>query len=406
MKQIKEFLLTCLILSLQYNTHWAWKMSMVSQFPSPGLKTVSSLPFQSIECNRLLQHRRQQRLILGLRGGSDEEDTEDEDTEESDHDDDNDGLEDSEDETDKDSSISNLDESQQKDDNNNNNNNNNNEDNEEMENDERKTSISSSPIKITLKTAVTNNPLIEQSIEITASPTRTVHSLKQSVSRQFKSKPPIESIQLRLDGQLLDDDETLVEDLIVEDDEDDDDEEEDDDHDGMPKLNIVVDMIPPVDPKFGTEMKDRLDHVTNEQLLEAYVVNLAAMHQNSIDVMAQTMESNPSAENDTVDEENMEEEQEETVTSEPDLPVNLALQKYATMMKSQIIHSLSDGEKKLLEKTDTPSSPISQDDLDTYNTGDLLLKESIKRKKRRGGATINMKRVIQKNLNIVSRFFF
>jgi hypothetical protein len=275
-----------------------------------------------------------------------------------------------------------------------------------MENDERKTSISSSPIKITLKTAVTNNPLIEQSIEITASPTRTVHSLKQSVSRQFKSKPPIESIQLRLDGQLLDDDETLVEDLIVEDDEDDDDEEEDDDHDGMPKLNIVVDMIPPVDPKFGTEMKDRLDHVTNEQLLEAYVVNLAAMHQNSIDVMAQTMESNPSAENDTVDEENMEEEQEETVTSEPDLPVNLALQKYATMMKSQIIHSLSDGEKKLLEKTDTPSSPISQDDLDTYNTGDLLLKESIKRKKRRGGATINMKRVIQKNLNIVSRFFF
>ena len=383
MKQMKEFILSFLIVMLQYDANLAWKMSSVSYFPST---TSSSLAFQSIQLKRQLQREQSQRLILDLRGGSDEDS--DDEIDELDH-----GSSSQEDdsEVDKDDDISesSLEEVQQND----------NEEVEEEESDETKVSTSSSPVKITLKTAVTKNPLIEQSIEITASPTRTVYSLKQSVSRQFKSKPPIESIQLRLDGKLLEDDEILVEDLVVEEDEEE--EEEEDDHDGMPKLNIVVDMIPPVDPKFGTEMKERLDHITNEQLLEAYVVNLAAMHQNSMDVMTQSVESYPN------DSETQEEEDgevmDETQTSEPILPINLGLQKYATMIKSQIMNSLSEDEKKMLEKTDTPSSAM-QEDSDTYNTGDLLLKESIKRKKRRGGATVNMKRVIQKNLNIVSCF--
>jgi hypothetical protein len=369
---------------LQYNANWAWKISQVSHFPST---TSSSLAFQSIQSKRQLQREQRQRLILDLRGGSDENTDDEIDT--LDH-----GSSSQEDdsEVDKDNDISesSLEETQQND----------NEEVGEEENDDAKAPTSSSPVKITLKTAVTNNPLIEQSIEITASPTRTVYSLKQSVSRQFKSKPPIESIQLRLDGKLLDDNEILVEDLVVE--EDDEEEEEEDDHDGMPKLNIIVDMIPPVDPKFGTEIKERLDHITNEQLLEAYIVNLAAMHQNSMDVMTQSMESYPS-ETETHEEEDDGEVMDETLTSEPILPINLGLQKYATMIKSQIMNSLSEDEKKMLEKTDTPSSAM-QEDSDSYNTGDLLLKESIKRKKRRGGATVNMKRVIQKNLNIVSCF--
>lgn len=267
---------------------------------------------------------------------------------------------------------------------------------------EIKSSLSSSaPIKVTLKTAVVNNPLIDISIEITASPKRTVQSLKQSVSRQFKARPPMDSIQLRLDGKFLDDD-TLLEDLIVDDEEEDDHGDEEDD-DGVHKLTILVDMIPPVDPKFGTEIKARLDDTTNEQLLEAYVVNLAAMHQNSMEVMAQQMKDE--IVNELLQEENDEtdlllQEVEENSSDIKTAPINLTLQKYANNIKSQVISFLSEDQKKLLEKKDTPSSP---DKLDpgSYSTGDVLLKESIKRK-RRGGARMNMKRVIQKNLNIVS----
>lgn len=77
------------------------------------------------------------------------------------------------------------------------------------------------------------------------------------------------------------------------------------------------------------------------------------------------------------------------------------MQRHIMMLREQIISNLSEDGKKLLEKTDTPSSPI-EDDLDSYS-GDLLLKESIKRRKRKGGATMNVKRALQKNLNIVSK---
>jgi len=261
------------------------------------------------------------------------------------------------------------------------------------EEDEEESSASASPAKITLKTALTNHVLIDQSIEITASPTRNVLSLKQSVSRQFKSRPPMDAIVLRLDGQILDDD-VLVQDLVDENDEEDEDDEHDDD-DGLPKMTIIVDMVPPVDPKFGTEMKNRLDDMTNQQVLDAYIANLASLHQNSIDMMHQ-----PKGKEDDVDGEDSDEEEDEDdeSVSPPITQTNLEMQRHIMLLQEQIAESLSDDAKKSLEKKDTPSSPI-EDDLDSYD-GDLLLKESIKRKKRKGGATMNVKRALQKNLNI------
>jgi len=259
----------------------------------------------------------------------------------------------------------------------------------EEEEDEKESPASSLPVKITLKTSLSNNVLIDQSIELTASPTRTVQSLKQSVSRQFKSRPPMDAVVLRLDGQVLHDD-FLVRDLV---DEEDDEDEDDDGEDDLAKLTIIVDMVPPVDPKFGTEMKERLDNMTNEEVLDAYIANLASMHQNALDLMQPAI---PRI--DILEEEDENEDNEETFSPEPVTKTSLALQQYALMLKEQITKSLSEREIELLEKTDTPSSP-QEDDLDSYE-GDLLLKESIKRKKRRGGATANVKRALQKNLNI------
>ena len=284
------------------------------------------------------------------------------------------------------------------------------EDEDESDEGEDANPLSSLPVKITLKTCLSSNALIDQSIEITASPTRTVESLKQSVSRQFKSRPPTEAITLRLDGQVLDDLE-LVRNLV--DDEDDEDEDEDDsddeddgDDDGLAKLTIIVDMVPPVDPKFGTEMKSRLDDLTNEEVLDAYIANLASLHQNTMELMQveDEMGDDTDEEKDDDDDEGEEkdEDEDEDIISSSSVPnTNLAMQRYSHLLREQIVESFSPEEKELLEKADTPSSP-QEDDLDNYE-GDLLLKESIKRRKRKGGATMNVKRALQKNLNIVSR---
>lgn len=265
---------------------------------------------------------------------------------------------------------------------------------EEEESDEEQENVPSLPVKITLKTALSSNILIDQSIEITASPTRSVESLKQSVSRQFKSRPPMNAITLRLDGQILDDSE-LVTNLVEDEDEE---EEDDDDEDGLSKLTIIVDMVPPVDPKFGTEMKSRINDLTNEEVLNAYVANLASMHQNSVDIMKEDNIQDSVREIGGDEDEDEEDEEISSLTNRAQ--TNLEMQRYIHMLKERIVESLSSDEKELLERTDTPSSP-EEEDLDSYD-GDILLKESIKRKKRSGGATMNVKRALQKNLNIVS----
>jgi hypothetical protein len=365
---------------------------LYSQAIIPSHLATSSLAFTK-RINQQNQYDLGLHRSLSLRGGSNESDGESDesdsecDDESSDIDDDDeeeeeeDTDEESEDEGESDTEEENEDAGES--------------DMEENEEDEIESPASSLPIKITLKTSLSNNILIDQSIELTASPTRTVQSLKQSVSRQFKSRPPMDAIVLRLDGQVLRD-EILVRDLVDEEDDEEDDEEEGEDD--LAKLTIMVDMVPPVDPKFGTEMKERLDKMTNEEVLDAYIANLASMHQNALDLMQPDIMRNDSV--DEEDKSNEDEDNEESFSSEPVAQTSISLQQYAIMLKEQITESLSEREIELLEKTDTPSSP-QEDDLDNYE-GDLLLKESIKRKKRRGGATANVKRALQKNLNIVS----
>jgi len=203
--------------------------------------------------------------LLKLRGGgssSSDYDFEDMDTDEQTDDEEEEGEDDDEEEEELDSSDSNEDES-----------------------DQEETNQTKTPVQLILQTTLlqtqssSSDPdsspstplLLDQRIEINASRTRTVASLKQSVSRQFKSRPPIPTISLRYDGELLDDDSLTLQQILDEhyDEEDDDDDDEGDEN--GPTITITVDMVPPVDPKFGTEMRERLDRMTNEQVLDAYV---------------------------------------------------------------------------------------------------------------------------------------
>jgi len=158
-----------------------------------------------------------------------------------------------------------------------------NNDAEDDEEEDSKASISSQPAKLLVKTNW-GNPVLDVQVELDAARTRNVASLKKSLSRLLPNRPPMLSIQLVSEGRVLDD-EMLVDDLFDEDDEDDEDEEGDN---GESSKVLLLNSIPPVDPKFGielisklkTHMEDDADTLTTEELLEAYFLNQVAISRN------------------------------------------------------------------------------------------------------------------------------
>lgn len=285
---------------------------------------------------------------------------------------------------------------------------------------------SNGPIQLILQTTLLNNNnqnnkqessstqqhqhlILDQRIEITASPqTRTIGSIKQSISRQFKSRPPIKAITLRHNGEVLNKEIVLLEDIL-----NDyyDDEEDDDDDVEERKMTMVVDMVPPVDPKFGTELKERLDQMTNEQVLDVYTANMAAYYQNSLELAELINEKNNVITITEKDEDDEEEDEDTRTSSSSSSSITFQMRKHSLMIKEQIIASFDDEIKNKLYRMITPNELLQLEQQqkdgneDSIAGGDVMLKDSIlsskrKRNNRAGGATMNVKRALQKNLNV------
>lgn len=145
------------------------------------------------------------------------------------------------------------------------------------------TPISSQPVKLLIKTNF-GNSVIDEKVELMAARTRDVASLKKSLSRLLPGRPPVLSLQLLHEGRLLDDEE-LVDELFDEEDEEDEDMDEEDDA----AIVLILNAIPPVDPKFATELgpqlKSHLDGddntMTTEDLIDAYFLNQASISRNA-----------------------------------------------------------------------------------------------------------------------------
>ena len=285
------------------------------------------------------------------------------------------------------------------------------------------------PVKVTLRTTM-ESPLIDQSIEFTASQTRTVASLKQAVSRQFRGRPPLGIISLTYRGRVLQDN-TVLSDLIQDDyddediykeEEEKDDEDEDKDEESLKKINLVVNIIPPIDPKFGTELKERLPTLTPQELLDAYVANLAMMHQNSMDIMNQMddkIEEGYMKTTTTTDipqqyqQDNLDMSSSFSNSRESTLLHSITMRSHALTMRDMILQSLSDDVRKILLRTAKGNS--QQGDVDEEqetsmgmeSRDDSSLRQSIhgKLRKKRGGASMNVKRALQTQLNIVRCHF-
>lgn len=258
----------------------------------------------------------------------------------------------------------------------------------EEDSDEHKPSSTGPPVKLTIKTGL-NSQLLDQSLELMVSRHRNVASLKLSCFRQMRGRPPVLLQTIRYGMSDLDDEMTIDE-LIDEDDEEDEDEEECDE----PALTLTLDIAPPVDPKFATELKDMVRGKTTEDIIDAYAGNAASLMSISRSLVATTEESLTDS---SVDGEIIESDDEKTedkvrpYDSANSVPESLWMRKQALVVKNQLLSTMSEEALKLLDKTD-----------EEEEGGDALLASSIRRKRRGGGAKMNVKRALQRNLNIVS----
>jgi hypothetical protein len=158
------------------------------------------------------------------------------------------------------------------------------------------------PVRLIISTNW-GNSVIDQTMELTPARTRDVASLKKSLSKQLPGRPPIVALDLVYEGRILDDD-TLVDELFEDEDEDEEDEEDDDDVEegNEPSRKLTLNMVPPVDPKFATELGPKLMHhtddddeyardssrvgedadsFTTDELVDAYYMNQVAMSRNA-----------------------------------------------------------------------------------------------------------------------------
>jgi hypothetical protein len=143
------------------------------------------------------------------------------------------------------------------------------------------------PVTVEVKTRA-GEPTLDgmAAVELTVHRSRDVASLKNALRRQLPGRPPVDTIRLLHGGAVLRDD-LLVNEILEDQDEDDDEDEEDDEEDDLDeeggggrrrrnRLVLQLDMVPPVDPRFVTQLPSQMDGMTVSELLDAYAYNEAA----------------------------------------------------------------------------------------------------------------------------------
>lgn len=254
---------------------------------------------------------------------------------------------------------------------------------------------SSSPVKLIISTGL-GCPLVDQTLETNASRSRTIATIRQTVSRQMKGRPPIQTVRLLLGNRVLRDDE-IIDDLAPDEDDEDDeldeDDEEDGEDDGMVKLRLTLDAVPPVDPKFGVELQEQLEKMSTAELLEAYAANTAAAHEGVARVFASASAADDLSE-DNDDEE--EDDEEDSIGGRDTTPVSNAMRQHALSIKESIVETMPQDAIEILNQ--------SADESEGAALASAVA--SARRHQRggamKGGASTQVKRALQRNLNIVS----
>jgi hypothetical protein len=213
--------------------------------------------------------------------------------------------------------------------------------------------------------------------------TRSMADLKKSISKQLPGKPPILSLELVFGGRILSDDDMLVDELF---DDDEDDDERDDDEEGEdgiegPHRSLVLNIVPPVEAKFATELLRRLreeshsdDYLLTQDLIDAYYLNQVAMGQNSKLLVNPSSSSSSSSSSTTL--------------------LRLEMQAQAKLLQEQLQRQTPESVwQKALEPAVSKSHTAEERRGQRYRSG-------------KGGARTNLKKSLQHNFNVVSLVVF
>jgi hypothetical protein len=257
-------------------------------------------------------------------------------------------------------------------------------DEEEDEADSTPSIMSAQPVRLWIQTNW-GNSVLDHRVELTALRTRNIASLKKSVSRQLPGRPPVLGLELVYEGLVLDD-EMLVDELMEDDDDDEDeDNDEDNDNDDETGKVLILNIIPPVDPKFATELVPKLqahhmeeegdDRLTTEELVEAYFLNQAALARNSY-LLTQPFPSSSST----------------TTTTTPTPPLlllRLEMREQARLLREQLQSQIPEQVwEESLQPVFSSHHHVEERRGQRYRSG-------------KGGARTNLRKSIQHNMNIV-----
>jgi len=146
-------------------------------------------------------------------------------------------------------------------------------------------SILNEPARLLVQTNL-GNVVLDHRIELTSKRSKTIGEIKKSISRLLPGRPPLLGLDLVYEGRTVQDEMLISE--LYDDDEDDEDDDADEENPESFKI-LTLNVVPPVDPKFGVELTPKLkphvegdeDTLTTEEILDAYFLNQVVMNQNA-----------------------------------------------------------------------------------------------------------------------------
>jgi hypothetical protein len=234
----------------------------------------------------------------------------------------------------------------------------------------------------------------------------------KAISKTMRGRPPLQTIILKHSGRTLSDDETISSILTdVDSDDEDSDVEDTIGEEELANLKLTLDILPPIDPKFGTEFREKAEKMSTKELLQAYCLNVVGMRL-GMEMGEAEMEEydrllSGDEDRDVQHEEDMlesESKQEGTANQ------SLQIRKQAALLQRQMERSFGDETLQLMDQEhERVQAYLAEGDEHTSMLEVVyglvpeaaLTQRSRKGRSLKGGATMNIKRVLQRNMNVV-----
>lgn len=226
--------------------------------------------------------------------------------------------------------------------------------------------ISQQRVALVVQTKL-DNEVLDHRMEMNSKGDKTIETIKSRISKGLPGRPPILALELSYEGRTLPNNMVLDE-LVMLQEDDEDDEDDGDVH--VPIISLILNIVPPVDPKFATDLVPKgAPHyegddktLSTDTLLDAYFLNQVAMERNA------------------------------QLLADPNTKLSpltrLEMKEQAKFLREQL---QSQTDATVWEKSLTPIK----------KTHNLEERRGQRYRSGKGGATTNLKKVIQTNLNVV-----